>query len=115
VRVADVLIADAHDAQQRATLEQERAQIVRRTEEACMQQKWSADIRDCIIGSKVTADIQACQRKLQPIVTTGAGSGSAKARLPEKDALPPGTKLDEKTGKPVKIAPTPQPKPKKKT
>jgi hypothetical protein len=100
VRVAEVLIADARDPQQKATLEAERAQIVRRTEEACMQQKWPTEIRDCIIDAKSVADVQTCQKKLQPAAPGPAPA--LKAPRPEKEALPPGTKLDEKTGKPVK-------------
>lgn len=114
VQVANVLIADARDAQQKATLESERAQIVRRTEEACMQQKWPTDIRDCIIAAKSVADVQTCQRKLLPVAPGPAPA--VKAPAPEKGALPAGTKVDEKTGKTVPAPKAPKtPKPADKT
>ncbi len=104
VRVADVLIAEARDAQPKATLEAERAQIVRRTEEACTAQSWPADVQDCIIQAQKVADIQACQKRLQPAVPAPAPAVKEpeKPAKPEKGALPPGTKVDDKTGKPVK-------------
>ncbi|HUJ63806.1 MAG TPA: hypothetical protein VLX92_35140 [Kofleriaceae bacterium] len=64
-KVADVLVNDAKDAQQKATLEEERTQIVRRTELACTQQKWSDEVKGCMAAATTVADLQVCEKKIQ--------------------------------------------------
>jgi hypothetical protein len=63
---ADVWIAEAKDAQDRAQLEQERTVMVRRTAVACTQGAWNDDVRSCVGGAKTRAEIQMCERKIVP-------------------------------------------------
>lgn len=55
---ANVLIAGA-DQTQRASLEQDRARLVKRTEEACAA-KWSDSARACYASAKDVKALEAC-------------------------------------------------------
>jgi len=71
VHFADVWINEAQNAQDRATLEQERTLMVRRTALACTKAGWTEDARACVVNAKTRAEVSACQKK------TAEGSGSA--------------------------------------
>jgi hypothetical protein len=56
---ANVLITGTADQTQRATLEQDRARLVKRTAEACSA-KWSDDARACYAAAKDVKDLEGC-------------------------------------------------------
>jgi hypothetical protein len=65
---ADVWINQAKDAQEKATLEQERTKLVRRTALACTIDNWPEEARGCIASATTREAIQVCQKKLAPPV-----------------------------------------------
>jgi hypothetical protein len=65
-RVAQVFIDSAKDPAQRTVLEQERANMTRKTGEACTAQAWSDDARACFLKSKTPAELQACEMQFMP-------------------------------------------------
>ena len=67
VHFAQVWIDESKDDQERATLEQARATMVRRTAVACTQASWSEEMRGCMNAAKKRADTQACEQKLQQL------------------------------------------------
>lgn len=70
VHFADVWVKTAKDAQERATLEQERALMVRRTSEACTKQAWKDDAQACFEKAATRADLLLCQKMVAPPVIT---------------------------------------------
>jgi hypothetical protein len=66
VKVAQVFIDSAKDPAQKTVLEQERANMTRRTGEACTAQAWSDDARACFLKSKSPAELSACEKQFMP-------------------------------------------------
>ena len=62
-KVAQVFIDSATDPAQKSIYEQERANMVRKTGEACSVQAWSENAHNCYLASKSPADIKACETK----------------------------------------------------
>lgn len=65
VRYAELFIAGAPESQ-RGIYEQDRANMVRRTEVACTQQAWTAPALACIAQAKTDRDARACLDKFPP-------------------------------------------------
>lgn len=65
-KVAQVFIDSAKDPAQRNVYEQERANMTRKTGEACTAQAWSDDARACYLTSKTPADLKACETQYMP-------------------------------------------------
>ncbi len=65
VRYAELFIAGAPQAQ-RGIYEQDRANMVRRTEVACTQQAWTAPALACIAQAKTDRDARKCLEKFPP-------------------------------------------------
>jgi hypothetical protein len=65
-KIAQVFIDSATDTAHRTVLEQERANMTRKTGEACTTQSWSDQARACYLGTKTPADIKACETKFTP-------------------------------------------------
>lgn len=79
IKEAQLLISDAEPSQKPA-MERERADIVRRTEDACTRQGWTAPALACIAQSKTNMDAHACLDKFRApgaAPAGSAGSGSA--------------------------------------
>ncbi|HSN28951.1 MAG TPA: hypothetical protein VLT45_21840 [Kofleriaceae bacterium] len=68
VRYAELFIAGAPESQ-RGIYEQDRANMVRRTEVACSQQAWTAPALACIAQAKTDRDARACLDKFPPAGT----------------------------------------------
>ena len=64
VHVAATLIANATDPAARASLEQERTRIVRRTAEACTNDKWSEASISCFAKATTVDEMQICGKDL---------------------------------------------------
>ena len=62
---ANVLITGTTDQTQRATLEQDRARLVKRTADACTT-KWSDDARACYAAAKDVKDLESCGKLVGP-------------------------------------------------
>src|SRR5687767_10745285 len=62
-KVAQVFIDSATDPAQKSIYEQERANMTRKTGEACTTQGWSEDARKCYLASKDPAGIKACEKQ----------------------------------------------------
>jgi hypothetical protein len=62
-KVAQVFIDGATEPGQKSIYEQERANMTRKTGEACTLQGWSENARKCYLKTKTPADIQACETK----------------------------------------------------
>lgn len=65
-KVAQVFIDSAKDTAQKNIYEQERANMTRRTGEACTAQAWSDAARACYLKSKTPADLKACEMQYMP-------------------------------------------------
>lgn len=65
-KIAQVFIDSAKDPVQRTALEQMRADMTRKTGEACTTQTWSAEARKCYLATKTPAQIKACETKFTP-------------------------------------------------
>lgn len=65
-KIAQVFIDSATDEAQRITYERERANMTRKTGEACTSQGWSEEARTCYLGTKSPAEIKACELKFTP-------------------------------------------------
>lgn len=76
VRVADVLVASAADAVLKAQYEQERANTVRSTAEACMRGKWDAELRRCFLAAATQPQIDACNARAPGPATSRPTRGS---------------------------------------
>jgi hypothetical protein len=63
IHFADVVIADAKDAQQRGTMERERPQLVRRTKAACDKLAWDDTTRACIAAANRMTELQFCEQQ----------------------------------------------------
>jgi hypothetical protein len=63
--IADAMIAETKDAQQKAFIEQEKTKIIRRTAEACTRDSWKPDVLDCFRKSTTTEQMQVCAKGLQ--------------------------------------------------
>jgi hypothetical protein len=66
VKVAQVFIDGASDPAQKSIYEQERANMTRKTGEACTTYRWSDNARKCYLGTKTPADIKKCEMKYTP-------------------------------------------------
>jgi hypothetical protein len=88
-RVAQVFIDSAKDPGQKSIYEQERANMTRKTGEACTTQGWSDAARACYLGTKQPADIKACERKhtLAPAPSGAAPSAAPSAGEPDLSGL----------------------------
>jgi hypothetical protein len=62
-KVAQVFIDSAADPAQKSIYEQERANMTRKTGEACTTQGWSEEARKCYLATKTPAEIKACELK----------------------------------------------------
>ena len=62
-KVAQVFIDAASDPAQKSIYEQERANMVRKTGEACTVQAWSENAHNCYLAAKTPVDIKACETK----------------------------------------------------
>ncbi|HEY5950730.1 MAG TPA: hypothetical protein VIV40_34800 [Kofleriaceae bacterium] len=62
-KVAQVFIDSATDPGQKSIYEQERANMTRKTGEACTTQGWSEPARNCYLAAKTPAQIKACETK----------------------------------------------------
>ena len=62
-KVAQVFIDGASDPAQKSIYEQERANMTRKTGEACTVQGWIEDARKCYLAAKTPAEIKACELK----------------------------------------------------
>jgi len=65
IKYAELLVNSAEPSQ-KPTLERERADIVRGTEEACTTQHWSAPAIACMAQAKTDNDARACLDKFPP-------------------------------------------------
>lgn len=64
VHVAQMVIDNAPDPAQKAQLEGERERIIRKTSEACTQDRWPKPSIDCFIAAKAMAELQECGKNL---------------------------------------------------
>jgi hypothetical protein len=62
--IATVLIAEAKDPSQKATLEQEKTKIIRRSAEACTRDGWKPATLACFTKATTTEQMQVCARDL---------------------------------------------------
>ncbi len=62
--IADTLIAEAADPAQKATMEQEKTKIIRRSAEACTRDAWKPTVMKCFLDAKTTAEMQTCAKDL---------------------------------------------------
>jgi hypothetical protein len=83
-KIAQVFIDSAKDPVQHTALEQQRADMTRKTGEACTTQGWSEQARKCYLAAKTPAQIKACETKFTPPpapakapAQPAAGAGSA--------------------------------------
>lgn len=65
-KIAQVFIDSATDPAQRINYERERANMTRKTGEACTQQGWSEEARTCYLQTKTPAEIKECEMKYTP-------------------------------------------------
>jgi len=63
VRAANILVANAPDAQAKAQFEQARTDIVRATAQSCMKNKWDAELRQCFLSAASQAQFDACSAR----------------------------------------------------
>ena len=78
-KVAQVFIDSAQDPAQKSIYEQERANMTRKTGEACTQQGWSAEALKCYLATKTPAEIKACELKFPGRPPRPAPAGIAPA------------------------------------
>ncbi|CAN5843381.1 hypothetical protein BH11MYX2_BH11MYX2_30210 [soil metagenome] len=64
VHVAQMVIDNAPDPAQKAQMEGERDRIVRKTSEACTQDRWPQVSIDCFIAAKSMPGLQECGKNL---------------------------------------------------
>ncbi len=62
--IADVLISEAKDPTQKATLEQEKTKIIRRSAEACTRDSWKSEVRACFLKATTADQMQTCAKDL---------------------------------------------------
>ncbi len=62
--IAEVLISEAKDDQQKAQLEQEKTKIIRRSAEACTRDSWKPEVRTCFLKATKTEQMQVCAKDL---------------------------------------------------
>ncbi len=62
--IAEVLISEAKDDQQKAQLEQEKTKIIRRSAEACTRDGWKPEVRTCFLKAAKTEQMQICAKDL---------------------------------------------------
>jgi len=62
-KVAQVFIDSATEPAQKSIYEQERANMTRKTGEACTTQGWSEDALKCYLATTTPAEIKACELK----------------------------------------------------
>jgi hypothetical protein len=79
-KVAQVFVDSATEPGQKSVYEQERANMTRKTGEACTAQAWSEEARACYLATSTPAQIKACEQKF--------ASGAA---APVKPPPTPGT------------------------
>lgn len=65
-KVAQVLVDSAKDPAQKTVYEQARANMTRKTGEACTTQEWSDKARACYLAARTPAAIKACEKKFSP-------------------------------------------------
>lgn len=63
-KIADIVVASATDATQKAAYEQERPKLVTRFSESCRDEDWSDATRGCFLAAKTSADVEVCSRDL---------------------------------------------------
>lgn len=83
-KVAQVFIDSAKDPAQKTVYEQERANMTRKTGEACTTQGWSEAARKCYLATKTPAAIKACERKFTPPPAAKPPAPSAPPAKPAK-------------------------------
>jgi len=76
VRVANVVVASATDAVLKAQYEQDRANTVRSTAEACMRGKWDAGLRQCFLAASTRPQLDACSASAPGPATSRPSRGS---------------------------------------
>ena len=63
--VAQLEIDNAKDAPARATLEQERTNIVLKVSQGCTRVPWSAELRECHLRAKQRSELEPCMKMLK--------------------------------------------------
>ena len=63
--VAQLEIDNAKDAPARATLEQERSNIVLKVSQGCTRVPWSAELRQCHLAATTRSELEPCMRMLK--------------------------------------------------
>ena len=76
VRVANIFIASAEDASQRAQYEQARADTVRTTAQACVRNTWDKEMRRCFFAASTRAELDACNARAPGQPTSRPTRGS---------------------------------------
>lgn len=66
VHVASTLIENARDPAAKALMDQERPRIVRKTAEACTNDKWSDETLACFTKATTVDEMQICGQNLAP-------------------------------------------------
>jgi hypothetical protein len=76
VRVANLVVASATDALLRAQYEQARSDTVRATAEACVKNRWDADLRRCFLTASTQPELDACKARAPGTATSRPTRGS---------------------------------------
>lgn len=66
--IAETMIKESKDPQQKAFIEQEKTKIIRRSAEACTRDNWKPEILACFKKSTTTEQMQVCAKDLAPPV-----------------------------------------------
>jgi len=62
--LATVLIDEATDPTQRATLEQEKTKIIRRTAEVCTRDGWKPEVLACFSKATTSTEMEVCAKAI---------------------------------------------------
>ena len=62
--IAETMIAESKDPQQKAFIEQEKTKIIRRSAEACTRDNWKPAVLACFLKATTTEQMQICAKDL---------------------------------------------------
>ncbi|MBA3459809.1 MAG: hypothetical protein H0T46_07600 [Deltaproteobacteria bacterium] len=72
--IADTMIAESKDPQQKAFIEQDKTKIIRRTAEACTRDSWKPEVLACFRKATKMEQMQICAKDLAaPAADTAQG------------------------------------------
>jgi hypothetical protein len=109
-KIAQVFIESAKDAGQKAIFEQERANMTRKTGEACTTQGWNEAARKCYLATRTPAEIKTCEKKHTPPPTAPAPPAAAPTAPAPRAETPPAPAGSGSAPKPEPQPKMPEPK-----